>query len=158
MSLDGTVSEFFFRSSIKKYMIDSLTTIEGILVVFDKTILYDDISSYDVDEWIVVNFGIFDRDLIARNIIDINCCTRKDAEGIALSKLTDKVFDYLTDTTQTDTLRRIALFDSTDADPDNWTEISKMLVLKILEGKQNTTADQTKVKTFSTVLSWGAIV
>ena len=50
MSLDDTVSEFFFRSSIKKYMIDSLFTIEGVLVVFDKTILYDEVSSYGVDE------------------------------------------------------------------------------------------------------------
>ncbi|RLF28753.1 MAG: hypothetical protein DRN14_03605 [Thermoplasmata archaeon] len=158
MALDPLASEFFFRSSIKKYIIDSLSTIEGKLVIFDSTILYEEVSTYNVDEWFVVNFGMFDRSLMSRNLIEINCCTRQDAEGVKLSKLTDLVVGYLTDTSMTDTMRRIAMYDATEIDPLNWTEIGKMLVLKFSEGFQNTTPDKTKVKTITPILTWGSVV
>lgn len=158
MSLDPTASEFFFRSSIKKYLIDNLSTTEGVLVVFDKTILYEVVSSYGVNEWLVINFGAFNRSFISKNTIEINCCTRKDAEGVNLSKLGDKVIEYLTDISTTDTMRRITLYDATDANPTNWTDVGTMLVTQILEGAQRTTADQTKVKTIHTILSWGTII
>lgn len=158
MVIDPTASEFFFRSSIKKYMMDSFFTGEGVLVIFDKTILYEEVMSYGVSKWIVVNFGSFKRGLFSKNILDISCCTRKDEEGVVLSKLTDIVISYLTDITKTDTMKRITLFNTTDTDPLNWTEVGKMLVLDNFEGAQSLTADRTKVKTITTLLSWVSII
>ncbi len=156
MALDGTAKEFFFRSSIKKYFIDNLKTIENKVIVFDKTILYEEVREYVKDEWIVINFGIFNRDLLSENILDIYCCTRQDPEGVLLSKLTDLVVEYLTDITQTDTMKRITLYNSTDNDPLNWTEIGKLLVTKIFEGSQNYAPDATKVKMLTVLLSWAS--
>jgi len=158
MSIDPTVSEFFFRSSIKKYFIDSLVSIEGLIVIFDQTILYENVQSYDVDQWVVVNFGVFARDLLSTNILDINCCTRMDAEGVQLSKLTDTVVGYLTDISTTDTMRRIALYDTSATDPTLWTTVGSMLVHDFRESPQQSTPDHTKTKNIITALKWGAVI
>ena len=158
MAIDPTASEFYFRSSIKKHFIDSLTTIEKLLVVFDQTILYETVRNYSVSKWVVINFGAFNRNFISKNILEINCCTRKDPEGIELSKLTDIVVGYLTDTTMTDTMKRIKLYNATNALPANWTEVGTMLVTEMLEGGQKMSPDDTKVKTISAILSWGSII
>lgn len=156
MSLDATAKEFFVRSSLKKYFIDNLKTIEGITVVFDKTILYEEVKNYVTDKWIVINFGSFNRSLLSEFIININCCTRQDAEGVELSKLTDLVLDYLTDTLETDTLKRIPLYDSTNADPNLWTQVGTMVCTKIIETQQNYTPDATKVKTMPSIFKWAS--
>lgn len=158
MSLDGTAKEFFVRSSLKKYFIDSLKTIEELVVVFDKTILYEVVREYTTDKWIVINFGAFSRSLLSEYIIEINCCTRQDSEGIELSKLTDIVVGYLTNITETDTLKRIALYDSTNVNPDLWTQIGTMLCTRFIESQQNFTPDATKVKTISSFFTWASVI
>ena len=158
MSIDPTASEFFFRSSIKKYFIDNLTTVEGITVLFDKTILYENIRDKTITQWIVVNFGQFRRDYLSSNVLEVNCCTRKDTEGVKLSKLTDTVMGYLTDPNMTDATKRITLYNATDSSPSNWTEIGGMMVTTIREGIQQLTPDETKVKGIDIVLRWGTII
>jgi hypothetical protein len=154
MSLDGTAKEFFLRSSLKKYFIDSLKTTEGLVVVFDKSILYETVREYVDKEWIVINFGQLRRSLVSESLLEINCCTRQDPEGIQLSKLTDIISNYLTDINQTDTLKRIPLYDTTDSDPLNWIIIGSILVMNFLEGTQIYTPDKTKVKMFVVSISW----
>ncbi len=158
MSLDPTASEFFFRSSIKKYFIDSFKTAAGITVLFDKTVLYENIRDKTVSKWLVVNFGQFRRDYLSSNLLEINCCTRKDTEGVELSKLTDTVMSYLVDPTKTDTTRRITLYNATDALPVNWTAVGGMMVTNIMEGVQQLTPDNTKVKGINISLRWGAVI
>ena len=158
MSVDPSASEFFFRSSIKKYFIDTFTTLEGVTVLFDKTILYENIRDKTVTQWLVVNFGQFNRDYLSSNILEINCCTRKDTEGVKLSKLTDIVVGHLTDANMTDATKRITLYNSTDSDPSNWTEVGGMMVTHIREGIQQLTPDATKVKSIDIVLRWGSVI
>jgi len=158
MSLDPTASEFFFRSSIKKYFIDSFTTALGIVVLFDKTILYENIRDKSVSKWLVVNFGQFRRDYLSSNILEINCCTRKDTEGVVLSKLTDTVMGHLVDATQTDTTRRIVLYNTADDTPANWSVVGGMMVTNIMEGVQQRTPDNTKVKSITISLRWGSVI
>jgi len=157
MSIDGTISEFYFRSSIKKYLIDNLYTNHNILLLFDRTILYEEVASYDVTQWIVVTFGQFTRDTLMGSSIVLNCCTRQDTEGVRMSKLSDLVFQYLYDPAQTDTLQRIPLYDTHDPDPTLWTQIGGMVVLDVNERQPILTPDKTKVKAMSVPLAWGGI-
>ena len=157
MAIDGTISEFFFRSSIKKYFIDNLRTIESKLIVFDRTILYEEVAGYDTDDWFVVNFGPFNRDLLSEGYLEINCCTRNDSEGVKLSKLTDLVYQYLYDPTKTDTLQRVTIYDSTNSDASLWTEVGTMIITNVREGQQVLTPDKTKVKSMLIEFTWGSI-
>ena len=92
--------------------------------------------------------------MLSSFVLNINCCTRQDAEGVELSKLTDLVISYLTDTDETDTLKRIPLYDTSDSDPANWVQIGSMVCLHILDTQQNYTPDATKVKMLPTIFSW----
>jgi len=158
MPVDSTASEFYFRSSIKKYFIDELYTALGVRVIFDKTILYEEVAAYSETQWVVINFGQFSRDFFATNIIDVCCCTRNDSEGVELSKLTDKVIALLTDLTQNDTMRRITLYDTTEHNPMDWEACGAMAITGFTESAQNTTPDLTKVKIITTILRWGMII
>ncbi|MCK5862444.1 MAG: hypothetical protein KAH38_08155 [Candidatus Hydrogenedentes bacterium] len=158
MSLDPTASEFYFRSSIKKYFIDTLVTGAGKIVLFDKTILYEEVRDRTVTEWFVINFGQFRRSYLSTNVLEVNCCTRNDTEGIALSKLTDTLIENITDPTKTDTTQRITLYNSTNANPATWTAVGGMMVTDIMEGIQQLTSDGTKVKGISFSLRWGTVI
>ena len=157
MAIEATISEFFFRSSIKKYFVDTLHTIEGKLVIFDRTILYEEVAGYDIDDWFVVNFGPFTRDMLSEGYIEINCCTRNDAEGVKLSKLSDLAYKYLYDKTKTDTLQRVSIYDSTNPDASQWVEIGMMLITNVREGQQVLTPDKTKVKSMILEFTWGSV-
>jgi len=156
MSIDPTVSEYFYRMSIQKYFIDNLKIIEGITLLFDQTILYENVQSYVTDKWLVINFGVFERDLLSTNLLEINCCTRKDSEGSDLAQLADIVIGYLTDITTTDTMKRITLYDTAQNDPALWSPIGGMLVHHFQESPQVLTPDRTKTKSITAELMWGA--
>jgi len=158
MSIDPTISEYFYRMSIQKYFIDNLHIVEGITLLFDQTILYENVQSYNTEEWLVINFGVFDRDLLSSNLLEINCCTRKDTEGTKLSKLTDLVVGYLTDTSATDTMKRLTLYDTTQDDPTLWTPVAGMIVHHFTESPQSLTPDRTKTKSITAELMWGAVI
>ena len=49
MALDATAREANLRDSIKKFFIDNLETIEGLVVTFDKALSYPDLSDRTVE-------------------------------------------------------------------------------------------------------------
>lgn len=113
MALDATATEANITDSIKKYFLDNVRTIEGKTVIFD---IYDpnaDITNNtSLKEWVFIKFGRLRRETLTKYDFNIYLFTRNDLEKYNLSRLSDTVFKYLSDTTKTDTLVRIPIYDN----------------------------------------------
>lgn len=144
MTLDPTAREANLRDSIKKYLIDSLYTTEGIAVTFDRWMAAPPISkSKTTVRWVSVNFGTMQRDTLTMAQILVYCCTRNDSEGFRLAQLTDTVMGYLTETDAA--MRTIDFYRSRSVGA--WTKIGGILVTHpIDETPQSETEDGTKFK------------
>jgi len=155
MALDATAREANLKDSLKKYFVDSISTAEGLDLSFDKSMSRPKIQGQpvEVEKWVVVNFGAMEMGTLSSHQIQVICCSRKDNEGFKLAQLRDRVMGYLTDSTQTDGLRRIDLYQS-----QTWTKIGGILVTDIIESQQFESEDETKYKLLSCSLRWAAKV
>jgi hypothetical protein len=145
MSLDETAKESNILDSLKKYFVDSLETVEGLNVSFDKYLSTPNTQGHAVDKWVSIN--VLNMNLSDLSGLDLNifCCTRSDGEGFKRAQLRDKVFKYLTDNTKTDGMARIAFYRSR-AD-GNWTLLpGGFVVLQPIPESNFTLEDGTKVK------------
>ena len=93
---------------------------------------------------------------LSEHQIDVICCSRKDNEGFKLAQLRDTVMAYLTDTTQTDGMRRITLYRSFASQA--WTILGGILVTEVVESPQNDAEDETKFVVMTCTLKWAAKV
>lgn len=144
MALDPSAREANFRDSMKKYLVDSLVTIEGTPVLFDSSLTTPDLRDRKVDKWYKVVFGPMNRDTLSEAIIQITCCAREDNEGFKLAQLTDKLVGYLTNS-EGDGIKRIDFYQSSAVSP--WTKIGGIVVQSIDELTEGVGPDRTKFKT-----------
>lgn len=151
MSLDPTAREANFRDSIKKYLVDNIYTVEGIPLSFDKSLAAPNIRGREVDKWVVVHWGFFDRTDFSSYTINIYCCTRKDNEGFKLAQLVDTVVGYLSedDVNATNQLKTITLYQS-----QTWTNIGGMIVQDVNESGEIEAEDGTKYKLITPRFRW----
>jgi hypothetical protein len=156
MSLDSTARESNVRDSLIKFFVDNLKTQEGVSLSFDKSLSAPKIQGNDVDRWVMVDFGPMDRATVSEHYFDLYCCTRKDPQGFRLAQLGDSVMGYLTDTTQTDGIKRIPFYKSKESGA--WDLLGSLLVTEVREGKEFDAPDGTKVKILSVLIKWAAIV
>jgi len=147
MALDPTARESNFKDSIKKYLVDSLATTEGLNVSFDKTLSTPYLQTVTMQKWVMVNWGPFIRGTLSDAVIDIVCCVRKDNEGFLLAQLVDKVMGYLTDVDATHGMKTITFYRSFQSSP--WTVIGGLLVWDIMETGTLEAPDSTKYKILS---------
>lgn len=157
MSLDPTARSSNLKDSIKKYFVDNIYTTEGIEIGFDKSMARPKIQGQpvEVEKWVVVNSGYIDpMGTLSEHQIDVICCSRKDNEGYKLAQLRDTVMGYLTDNTQTDTMRRIPFYRSYASQA--WTLLGALLVTEIIESPRNDAEDETKFIILTTTLRWAA--
>lgn len=156
MSLDPTAREANVRDSVKKYFVDNLARTENIPLTFDRGLSSPQIQgdAESVDKWVSVNFGYLDPDSLSSMLLTIYCCTRFDAEGFRLAQLRDKVMGYLTDSTQTDGMRRITFYRSYEVGA--WDVIGGLLVQLDPESEQFEADDGTKYKMLNARLRWGS--
>lgn len=154
MALDPTAREANVRDSVKKYFVDSLQP--TVQVMFDKGLATPNIQGTpsEIDRWVSVNFGRMEREVLSEHELRIYCCTRKDNEGFRLAQLSDLVMGYLSDTTQTDGMRRINLYRSYESQA--WVLIGAMLVQEVLESQQFEADDETKYKILTVRLRWSS--
>jgi len=153
MSLDATAREANIRDSIKKFFIDNLYSKEGIELTFDRGLATPKIPNRNlVEKWVSVNFGLMDRETLSTHSIMIYCCTRKDSEGFKLAQLVDTVMGYLSDTTETDGMKRIPFYRS-KAQGD-WDLLGSLLVQDVIESNQMIADDETKFKILTVKLRW----
>lgn len=143
MTLDATAREANLRDSIKKYLVDNLTTVEGVPIIFDSSLSTPDVRGRGVDRWYKVEFGPMSRDVLSDTTLRISCCTREDNEGFKLAQLADKMMGYLTDS-DGDGTRRIAFYQSSPTSA--WTKIGGIVVHSIDEVGEAFGPDKTKFK------------
>jgi len=155
MTLDPTARRANVQDSLKKYFVDNLETIEGIALNFDRTLEAPALQGTSVDRWVAVNFDDMQRSSMSSFTVHLHCAARRDSEGFRLAQLTDTVYGYLKDSTQTDGMARIPLYRSR---PDGaWTLLDGGIVIQdIIEGGGGTTTDLTKFITLSVRCRWGA--
>lgn len=158
MALHATSRLANFKDSIKKYVIDSLETAEGIQVTFDKNVeSIPSVQGTPVDRWVAVLFGPMEmNNALASGSVAIYCCTQRDSEGFKLAQLRDTVYGYFTDPDATDSMRRITLYRSYRDIP--WEVVGGMVVQEILEGAPGLLTNEIKFLVLNVRLRWGARV
>ncbi len=154
MALAPSARESNIRDSLKKFIVDSFYTAEGINLSFDKVLSTPDVQGISVDKWIGIRFGVMSMDALSILNLDLFLCTRKDPEYFRLAQLRDTVFSYFTDNIKTDGMARIPLYRSYASQP--WVQLDGGIVVQeIVEGAQYELEDLTKVKQLTCILRWG---
>lgn len=141
------------KSSLKKYFVDAF----GTAVTFDTSLASPDLREQGtsaIKQWYNVDFGEFGRKDLAEYFFEIYCLSRQDPEGAKLAQSVDEIMDLLVDSTKTDGMRRIPLYDASSAP---WSLLGAMVVQDIWDAPTLSMAeDETKIKVLSVRLRWGA--
>lgn len=154
MPLDETAKLSNIVRSIKKYFVDSLFTTESIQLDFDKS--YQDVYAAlpgRVDQWVIIALNPSAMDSLAVFDFTIFMYSRKDPEAVDLFVLRDTVMSYLIDTTQTDGLARVNLYDAA------WGLIGASVIILPAgrhESDNYVAKDGTKFRYIQASLCWGA--
>ena len=157
MSLDATARLANVVDSIKKYFVDALHTVEGKEVLFDKSLSTPDLTDKSVDRWVVINIGTINMGALSEIYLNIFVCSRKDSEGFKNHQLRDVVVGYLSDTTKTDSMARIPLYQSRAS--GDWTQLDGgFVVSEVTEGPLFEAEDMTKYRQLTVRLLWSAKV
>jgi len=118
MSLHATAREANIIDSIKRYFIDTLETIDGYAITFDKALSSPKLQGRAVNKWVSVAIGPLNLDSISTLNFDIFCCTRRDNEGFKLAQVRDTVMGRLTnDGSSGDGKVSIPFYQSHKSDP-----------------------------------------
>ena len=108
MELDSTAKKSNFVYSLKKFILEEIYDQKGILPIFDEFLPPEE----STEQWIFVDFGTLDSSTVILSFsFMIYCVTRKDYEGDKLHDLVDTVIGAFTDTSTTDTLKRVPFYD-----------------------------------------------
>lgn len=149
MALDPTSQIANVQRSFKKYMVDNINRVEKIRVSFDMDLTPPEKQGVKFNKWLAVNYKTTTPKNVSMQMVQLACCTRKDAEGETLADFRDTVMGYLTDTTNN--TRRITLYDS------SWSKLGAMMVYIDNEsGGPQRAEDGTKFWLISITLKWGA--
>ena len=150
MSLDPTSQKYNFYYSLKKYIIDNLSAVEGILPIFDKFLPPDK----SVSRWIFVKQGILDLGTLSNYDFKIYCVHRQDYEGDRLTELVDIVKGYFSsDTTKTDGLIRIPFYSAATG-----SALGSMVITDCMESDSADAPDQSKFLVLSIIAKMASII
>lgn len=156
--LDATAKKANVKDSLKKYFVDNLETTEGLNLTFDKYLSTPKVQGHEVDRWVGLRFGSTEMSVMGHQMLDIYNCTRSDAEGFKLAQQRDKIFKYLTDSSQTDGMARIPFYRSR-AD-GNWTLLAGGFVVQkpVIESDEIDADDGTKFQILTVTLRFSSKV
>jgi hypothetical protein len=153
--MNALAKESNVKDSLKKYFVDAL----GDIVTFDLSLKEPDIrksGSAAIKQWYNVSFGQFGRNALADYTFEVYCLSRQDTEGILLSVMTDVLFNLLVDSTKTDGMRRIPIYDTENIP---WNLIGAMVIQEIGDNVPfQLPEDETKIKIYSVRLRWGLTI
>lgn len=152
MALNALAREENVKRSIKKYFVDLLG---NDIVMFDKSLSHPDVRTDKTRvKWVIFQFGPYSRSVMSDYTLTISCMTRKDPEGVELSKLCDQVMDLLVDRAISDGMARIPLYDTSIVP---WIKIGGMTVQETLDSLPfEAPGDETKARIMAARLRWGA--
>jgi hypothetical protein len=144
MALPANASEYNLQMSLKKYFKDNLT----VKVKLGETVVY---SERALSKWVSVVLGSQIVNTITNANVLIYICTRRDNEGLELSKLRDSVLALLNTKGGT---RHIPFYDVNEA-KTVFTPIGALALLgDIIISDELTTMDKTRYKVFTITLKW----
>jgi hypothetical protein len=154
MSLHKLSKEVNVTRSLKKFFLDVL----GTAVTFDVSLAAPDTRTQGnaaVLKWYSVSFGSFGLQALNEYFFEIYCLSREDPEGDELAEMADIVKGLLVDSTFTDGMKRIPLYDVTQ---NPWEVIAQMIVQDFWDATPTIAVleDETKFKLYSVRLRWGA--
>ena len=145
MALHATAREANVVDSLKKYFIDNLETVEGLVVTFDKALSQPKLTGRFTDRWVSVAMGPISFDTLSTALIDIYCCTREDNEGFKLAQLRDTVEGYMTnDGSPGDGKKIIPFYQSHPTDA--WVLLGGMVVADVIASARLEAPDETKYR------------
>lgn len=156
MALDPTAREANYKDSMKKYLVDSLVTIEGLKVTFDPRMYIPETfkaSNPNVKKWVSVKFSNMYRDDMSDAMLELRACTRQDNEGFILSQLCDNIIGYLT-TTEGDGIKRITFYRSYPSQA--WEVIGGIVVQDVMESRELEAEDDTLYKIITVTLRFAS--
>lgn len=155
MALDPTAREANYKDSIKKYVVDNLSTIENIPISFDPSLATPRVpNNPELKSWINFRFGDLYRDDLSRAVLEVRPSTRGDNEGFKLAQLCDKIIGYFT-TTDGDGIKRITFYRSYPS-PTPWEVIGGIVVQDIIESGVYRAEDETTYKVINIVLRFAS--
>lgn len=157
MSLHATAREANITDSVKKYFIDNLETIEGLVITFDKALSKPKLHGKFDDRWISIAMGSIIIDTLSTAHFDIYCCTRKDNEGFKLAQLRDTVEGYLTNDGSSGDGKTIIPFYQSHPIND-WILLGGMVVVDVISSGRLEAPDETKYRILSVRLRFASKV
>lgn len=142
MALDVTLQEGAFRKSVKKFLVDSLYTTDGIYIGFETSFKeLADSNGDPLNIWVNFHFdGLTVNGNKATGRVAAYLFSRGDADGMLLASLRDSLMDKLIDLSMPDGLKRVPLYD------DSWQEIVGMIITTGVESKEEKGVDDTLYK------------
>jgi hypothetical protein len=150
--LNPLAQESNVQSSLKKFFVD----VFGDAVTFDISLASPDLRKRGPDaikRWYNVDFGEFGRRDLSEYMFDVYCLSRQDLEGVELAKMADTVMSLLVDSSKTDGLARVPLYDTSKSP---WELLTSMVVQDVWDAPVlNMAEDETKIKILSVRLRWG---
>jgi hypothetical protein len=153
MAIEPTASSKNVKDSLKKYFIDAFATALGYTITFDTNLLDPNLHDEKTEAWYVAHFGSSFRSGLSSQMVQLYCCTRRDAEGDNLVQLADDAFEKLTDASQVDGKRRITFYNSL---PETWVSIGQLLVDRIDDSDEFDGPDDTKYRILACQIQWVA--
>ena len=156
MVLDATVREANFKDSIKKLLLDnrgSLVAHGSVPILFDKSFDDPEVRDKTLLKWVVCNLGRPQFGTVSECIVYLLPCTRKDNEGFKLAQLRDRLLGLFFDPSYPNGQKPVPLYDSSTTP---WTIIGYMLPYVSYETGGKVERDETKYKSITLTLKWGA--
>lgn len=149
MALDQTSLLKNILGSIRKFLYDNLTVIEGIDITFDRAFEFHSGTTVgginkNVKKWI--DFTLLNNDLgqLQRQDLKLTCAARGNTADSDLINLRDLLMKYLTDPDSTDGFktRRIVFYKTDDA--DNLVPSSYIMLMNLQQSASFRLPDNTK--------------
>ncbi len=153
MAIEPTASAANIKNSLKKYLVDELATGAGHTITFDTNLLDPNLHDEKTEQWYVAHFGSSIRSGLSSQILQLYCCTRRDAEGSNLVQLADTAFEFLMDADQVDGKRRVPFFDTSGAE---WSALGQLVVDRIDDSDEFDGPDDTKYRILACQIRWVA--
>lgn len=131
------------NNSVKKFFIENLVDVEGIHVVFDRTMSPP--ANDDVSQWVFIDIMDYAPGHLNRKMVYVYCFSKDDLEGIDLSNLIDRVMSYLYDDS-------LMIYDD-----DLTTLLTGARITLDPHSRTFTTKDNTKMRYIPFTLTWGGV-
>ena len=153
MALPGQSRAANIKDSWKKYLNTNLKS-DTVYVSFDNSLKQPKVQGRPMERWVTCKIGQHLPGVIAEQIVEFWCCTRRDSEGYKCAQLRDTVYGLLTDSG--DVFKRIPLYRSHPS--ETWTLIGQMLIRKewIVESGESEAEDNTKIRKLTVRTRFGS--